>query len=706
MGNKNGNVAQAQSYLRQWADPSLNGTIQDRWKFDKKNIPSEILWSLKEYCNTVLSKDGTIRIFLWTRRFPLTSFKVPERFGAEDFKVAFSAESINEARQLYAPPDHPVLKIIPDTFATLAHGFIMDLGNLEVNQNVVWDIYLSLRAKFYDAGIFTSQDWEVAASLDNGVNTDPHHPEPVTSDDEVPGEEKDEEDNFDNSGEAPVIEMSPEGNDLEPLAPFSTNDTAPPRCPENNQYRWNVEVYIYRNIFDHTYGGKCSALQQNNRRCQIDNLSTNTTAMSTEALQFENAYTKQSSLVWLLPILCQQFLTTPLDPEKWIWMQAVTSDQDREILEFGKAMGRTLKFVADESWSKGDPPKDSIDFILPVHGTHKSANHLDTLVLVKAMDIAAGFLRLPTRSYYPSFGKVIKLENSHVGYLKRLDDWPRKLEQIQTSFRMYSERTSILLPAVVPGRDEGEVILHNDICLLANHWKHESAESWLKALCILDGVTFHIRVLCFNNSPLAPWSGTDIIVEKHPDVQMIMANNDTLKKFKENLPRWKQVFANAVAISPLVLILGKGISQMLNTSQALQNPIPGLESKAGIHTCQWLQSTEDKWMASLVRTKGVSTIEAKQGYTAMRRRGRSRSIISYRTRPSFPGFPHDDVRKVHQCLTFRVQRWGHENFCDFLYEKTGKEPWHLPAATAPLTMEDVDPMSVEEIIVRNMTTPF
>ncbi|KAK0493645.1 hypothetical protein EDD18DRAFT_1108016 [Armillaria luteobubalina] len=106
-------------------------------------------------------------------------------------------------------------------------------------------------------------------------------------------------------------------------------------------------------------------------------------------------------------------------------------------------------------------------------------------------------------------------------------------------------------------------------------------------------------------------------------------------------------------------------------SFALQNPIPGLESKAGIHTCQWLQSTEDKWIASLVRAKGVPTIEAKQGYTVTRRRG-------------------------------RVQRWGHENFRDFLDEKTGKEPWHLPAATAPLTMEDIDLMSVEEIIIGNL----
>ncbi|KAK0493646.1 hypothetical protein EDD18DRAFT_1356625 [Armillaria luteobubalina] len=70
--------------------------------------------------------------------------------------------------------------------------------------------------------------------------------------------------------------------------------------------------------------------------------------MSTEALQFENAYSenlqgysaaKQLSLVWSLPVLCQQFLTTPLDVEKWFQVWVVTSDQDREILEFGKAMG-------------------------------------------------------------------------------------------------------------------------------------------------------------------------------------------------------------------------------------------------------------------------------------------------------------------------------------------------------------------------------
>ncbi|PBK86236.1 hypothetical protein ARMGADRAFT_1035690 [Armillaria gallica] len=52
----------------------------------------------------------------------------------------------------------------------------------------------------------------------------------------------------------------------------------------------------------------------------------------------------------------------------------------------------------------------------------------------------------------------------------------------------------------------------------------------------------------------------------HPNVQMIMGNNDTIEQFKKNLPQWKQAFANAVAISPLVLIMG----QLLNMPIALQ----------------------------------------------------------------------------------------------------------------------------------------
>ncbi len=44
-------------------------------------------------------------------------------------------------------------------------------------------------------------------------------------------------------------------------------------------------------------------------------------------------------------------------------------------------------------------------------------------------------------------------------------------------------------------------ILHKDICLLVNHWKHELAKNWLKVLCVLDGVAFHIRLLCYVSTP-------------------------------------------------------------------------------------------------------------------------------------------------------------------------------------------------------------
>ncbi len=36
-------------------------------------------------------------------------------------------------------------------------------------------------------------------------------------------------------------------------------------------------------------------------------------------------------------------------------------------------------------------------------------------MLVKAMDIASGFLRLPCRSYYPSFSKTLSFDAHQLG---------------------------------------------------------------------------------------------------------------------------------------------------------------------------------------------------------------------------------------------------------------------------------------------------
>jgi hypothetical protein len=45
LGTENTGIANAQTLLRQLHDPSLQGTLQHRWKRDKKNIKPEIIWS-------------------------------------------------------------------------------------------------------------------------------------------------------------------------------------------------------------------------------------------------------------------------------------------------------------------------------------------------------------------------------------------------------------------------------------------------------------------------------------------------------------------------------------------------------------------------------------------------------------------------------------------------------------------------------------
>ncbi|KAK0435451.1 uncharacterized protein EV420DRAFT_1653205 [Desarmillaria tabescens] len=283
---------------------------------------------------------------------------------------------------------------------------------------------------------------------------------------------------------------------------------------------------------------------------------------------------KRSLLVWSVPIICQAFLETPLDPEQWFCLRSMESDIELKFLQFGMAMARSLKSIADEGWEKvkGGKPKNHIDNIGGGRNASKFAGHLETLILVRAVDIAAGFLHLPTRSYYPSFQKSISLDERQMGFLRRLESWPQKLAEIQTSLHMYKERASTPLPPLALGASFTQEILHSDVCLLAHHWKHESAKNWLKVLSVLDRVAFHIRLLCYHSGveQMTRWQRFIDENFNHPDIQTIMGNEETLKKFKQSLPRWKQSFANAMAISPLLLIMGQGMGQTLNMSLALQ----------------------------------------------------------------------------------------------------------------------------------------
>jgi len=45
LGTENGGIAKGHTMLRQLHDPALIGTIQHRWKREKKNVIPEIFWS-------------------------------------------------------------------------------------------------------------------------------------------------------------------------------------------------------------------------------------------------------------------------------------------------------------------------------------------------------------------------------------------------------------------------------------------------------------------------------------------------------------------------------------------------------------------------------------------------------------------------------------------------------------------------------------
>ena len=124
---------------------------------------------------------------------------------------------------------------------------------------------------------------------------------------------------------------------------------------------------------------------------------------------------KQSKLVWSLPVQCKLFLLSDLDPDLWYKLRAVESSQNSDISDFGIAIGRLLKSVADKDWDRGHPAQIRIDNIGGGRNANKSTGQLETLVLVKAMDIASGFLRLPCRSYYPSFSKTLSFDAHQLG---------------------------------------------------------------------------------------------------------------------------------------------------------------------------------------------------------------------------------------------------------------------------------------------------
>ncbi|KIM38531.1 hypothetical protein M413DRAFT_20009 [Hebeloma cylindrosporum] len=212
-GSENYGIANAQTVLRHWHDPSLVGSIQHRWMRQKKNVMPEIAWSQLRRRFTPgfedklelgvtnnwydvnnplhvlvfrwifipwiqLELDGYVSMVNNSRKradrnkilphgVPNDIDESPERFGALDFKITVEPEAIQYVRELFAPPSDPTFELVPAAFALYADMFYKGLGSPEISWDTAWDIYQDMLFQFeqMDAIEDIVEEWETQVNL-------------------------------------------------------------------------------------------------------------------------------------------------------------------------------------------------------------------------------------------------------------------------------------------------------------------------------------------------------------------------------------------------------------------------------------------------------------------------------------------------------------------------------------------------------------
>ncbi|PBK82640.1 hypothetical protein ARMGADRAFT_1038433 [Armillaria gallica] len=155
LGNENGHLAQAHTFLRHTHDPALIGMvgIDEGWYNLKLQAKLDVYVlennNTKKYHNRKIARPNGV---------PLLIEQAPECFGTQDFKVAFTSESITAAQAIYALPDHPVLKLVPHLFAVLAYEYLKQLGHSIINRHSIWNMYLALVGMFWANNILTPEE--------------------------------------------------------------------------------------------------------------------------------------------------------------------------------------------------------------------------------------------------------------------------------------------------------------------------------------------------------------------------------------------------------------------------------------------------------------------------------------------------------------------------------------------------------------------
>ena len=83
-------------------------------------------------------------------------------------QIVVQPEHLQTVTNIYAPPDHPVLKIVPDSFARYCEEFYAQAGSPPVSRSNVWDVYLFILDRFIhmrEAGTVSAEqeaEWRVS----------------------------------------------------------------------------------------------------------------------------------------------------------------------------------------------------------------------------------------------------------------------------------------------------------------------------------------------------------------------------------------------------------------------------------------------------------------------------------------------------------------------------------------------------------------
>ncbi|KAK0438496.1 uncharacterized protein EV420DRAFT_1486672 [Desarmillaria tabescens] len=246
-----------------------------------------------------------------------------------------------------------------------------------------------------------------------------------------------------------------------------------------------------------------------------------------------------------------------------------------------------------------------------------------------------------------------------------LEQWTMKLNELYTSLGAYRNRS---MPS--PWATNQQENVYHDICLLVNNQKDESIKTYTNALCKIL-LVFMVLALT-------------VRFEHSDHLRTTMIFEET---FEQNVQRWKKAFIDAVAISPLLLILYPGSGEHISISLTLQvggqlasyrkpELLQCIEEMLwrciiGVAWGCWTSDTgltnflteaaplirgdsegADTWFsdafAALVQCNQILGLEVRVGLANVAWLNNSRNF--------------EGAHKVHCLLTLQVEQWGHRHF--------------------------------------------